>query len=409
MTTPPRRGSRAVLIGTATYTNPQLTAIPAALNNLTDLSTALTSAGGAFAPEHCFTLPDPVSGEQIGDALVQAAGEATDVLFVYYAGHGVLDSRGRFYLTVTGTDPTRPSWKAVPFQTLREEILESRATARILILDCCYSGRAFEAMSDTASVIAGETSIHGTYTITSSEANEPSFAPRGHRNTAFTAALLAAARTVDLTLDELYSRTSQHLKDHGHPRPRRRIVNTAGELKLFGDTREHQYRQASDTGRITPASTAAFVPQAHNSTAMAHTEGDQEIDASGDFAAMYDLGVLCRQHGDHDQAELWFRKAAGGGNSDAMFDLATSSRKSRAHAEAEAWFRKAALAGHARASNNLGILLRDRREAAEAEMWFRAAAQAGNASAMVNLAALLRKGNHAEADSWDQRARDASS
>ncbi|APE36222.1 hypothetical protein BOX37_22425 [Nocardia mangyaensis] len=166
MTAPSRgQGSRAVLIGTATYTHPDLTAIPAALNNLTDLSTALTSTGGAFATEHCVALPDPVSGAQIGHSVAAAAGEATDVLFVYYTGHGVLDSRGRLYLTVTGTDPTRPSWTSVPFQTLREEILESRATARILILDCCFSGRAFEAMSDTASVIAGETGIRGTYTI----------------------------------------------------------------------------------------------------------------------------------------------------------------------------------------------------------------------------------------------------
>ncbi|WP_328664647.1 caspase, EACC1-associated type [Nocardia salmonicida] len=323
-----RRASRAVLIGTATYTHPDLTAMPAVLNNLTDLREVLTSAGGgAFAPEHCVALPDAASGAQIGHAVAEAAGEATDVLFVYYAGHGVLDSRGRLHLTVTGTDPRRLSWTSVPFQMLREEILESRATARILILDCCYSGRAFEAMSDTASVIAGETGIHGTYTITSSAANEPSFAPLGHRNTAFTAALLTAANTADLTLDELYRRTEQHLIDHGHPRPRRRSVDTAGELKLLGNTREHRYLRAARTGNTN---------------------------------AMTNLGILLEQRGELTDAEHWWSKAADAGNTDAMTNLGILLWQRGELADAEHWWSKAVDAGNTDAMTNLGILLEQR-------------------------------------------------
>ncbi|MFI6573967.1 caspase, EACC1-associated type [Nocardia fluminea] len=367
MTPPSRRrgGSRAVLIGTATYTHPDLTAIPAVLNNLTDLSEVLTSAGGAFDPEHCVALADPVSGAQIGHAVAEAAGKATDVLFVYYTGHGVLDSRGRLHLTVTGTDPTRPSWTSVPFQTLREEILESRATARILILDCCYSGRAFEAMGDTASVIAGETGIQGTYTITSSAANETSFAPLGHRNTAFTAALLTAASTADLTIDELYLRTEQHLIDHGHPRPRRRTVDTAGELKLLGGTRdktlynkEHQDRRAAD---------------------------------AGDTGAMASLGFNLAQRGELAEAEAWWRKAAYAGDSRGMTCLGWLLAQRGEQAEAETWWRKAADTGDPHAMTDFGYLLEQRGELAAAETWYRKAADTGNTHAMNYLDRLLKR------------------
>ncbi|MFE6926344.1 tetratricopeptide repeat protein [Nocardia sp. NPDC057663] len=378
MTTPSRRpGSRAVLIGTATYTHPDLAAIPTALNNLTDLGEVLTSAGGAFAPEHCVALPDPVNGAQIGHAVAQAAGEATDVLLVYYTGHGVLDSRGRLHLTLTGTDPARPSWTSVPFQMLREEILESPATARILILDCCYSGRAFEAMSDTTSVITGVTSIQGTYTITSSAANETSFAPLGHRNTAFTGALLAAANTGDLTLDELYHRTEQHLIDHGHPRPRRRTIDTAGELKLLG-TREHPIEQRGELAAETVYRKAA---------------------AAGRTDAMNHLGILLEQRGNLDDAEHWWRKAADADHTNAMNHLGYLLEQRGKLDDAEHWWRKAADTGHPDAMYHLGILLYQRDDLDNAETWWRKAADTGHSGATYNLGVLLKeRGDTAKAE-----------
>ncbi|MFE6922910.1 caspase family protein, partial [Nocardia sp. NPDC057663] len=315
-------GSRAVLIGTATYTHPDLTAIPAAANNLLDLQRTLTSAaGGAFDPERCTVLTDPQSGSQIGDAIALAAGEATGVLLVYYTGHGILDNRGRLHLAVSGTDPTRPAWTSVSFQTLREEILESPAEARILILDCCFSGRAFEAMADTATVIAAETSIRGTYTITSSAANATSFAPVGDRNTAFTSALLATADNLDLTLDELYRGTEQHLIQHGHPRPGRRAVDTAGELKLFGSIGD---------------------PRSHHAT-------------DGPYST-YNLGWLAHQSGDLPQAEDLYRHAAEAGHAAAMYQLGVSREKSCEFTDAEIWYRRAADAGHPGAMDNLRVL-----------------------------------------------------
>ncbi|MBF4995982.1 caspase family protein [Nocardia sp. BSTN01] len=238
------KDSRAVLIGASRYD--RLAPIPATLANVADLADIFTAPDGAFIAEHCVTVTD-AGRDDIGVAVAQAAREATGVLLVYYAGHGLLDRRGRLHLSVPASDPDAVRWTTVPFETLREEILESQARARVLILDCCFAGRAFEAMADLPGLVAGQTDVRGTYTITSSSANEPSFAPVGHRHTAFTAALLAAVAAIPGgTLDELYHRTDLALLRDGNPRPQRRNIDIAGELRLFGQPKRERTHHLAD-------------------------------------------------------------------------------------------------------------------------------------------------------------------
>ncbi|MGW5924547.1 caspase family protein [Nocardia fluminea] len=250
---PERGGSRAVLMGVANYTHPEIPRIPAATNNVADLAQVLTAPeGGAFTPRYCAAVTDPDRSTRVGEVIGHAAREATDVLLVYYTGHGLLDRRGRLHLALTGSNPEHVGWTSVPFAMLREEILESQAHARVLILDCCFSGRAFEAMSDGPGLVAGQVGIRGTYTVTSSAANETSFAPAGHRNTAFTAALLtAAAEAPALTLDDVFRQTDRLLRRSGHPQPQRRSVGIAGDLCLFGrPVDESRVRCAADIGDL---------------------------------------------------------------------------------------------------------------------------------------------------------------
>ncbi|WP_405177782.1 caspase family protein [Nocardia sp. NBC_01377] len=245
--------SRAVLIGVSRYeTDEQSTAdlsealpsLESVSANLSDLGQLLTEPDlGTFAPQHCTLVENPQLAE-IGDVLVRAAREAEDVLLVYYSGHGLVDSRGRLYLGLPGSSQTRAAWKALPFETLREDLLDSPAKIRVLILDCCFSGRAFESMSDADTLQANQFRINGTFTLTSSAANEPSFAPLGEIHTAFTGALLSLARqTPGLTLDELYGAVQGHLSALGRPAPRRRSVDEAGDLVIFGHP--HQSRSAA--------------------------------------------------------------------------------------------------------------------------------------------------------------------
>ncbi|PWV79679.1 caspase domain-containing protein, partial [Nocardia neocaledoniensis] len=283
-----RRGSRAVLIGVAEYTHPEVSNLTAVATNLTDLAQVLTAAdGGGFEPKHCVTVTNPDRRRHVGEAISRAGREATDVLLVYYAGHGMLDRRGRLHLALTDSDPDDITWSSVQFDMLREAIVDSGARVRILILDCCFSGRAFEAMSSTSSLVAGQVEISGTYVITSSGANETSFAPAGDRNTAFTAALLtAAAAGPGLTLEEVYRRTDQLLMRNGHPRPKRRSVDVAGEVRLFGSrTDEVELRRAAGTGHV---------------------------DSMGSLARML------LERGELAEAETWYRRASKAGSTLAM-------------------------------------------------------------------------------------------
>ncbi|MEU1955661.1 caspase family protein [Nocardia rhamnosiphila] len=289
---PDREASRAVLIGVGTYDHPErLHDVPAVTNNLADLHQLLSAPGGVLSAQNCWTVEDPGGSAQIGHILEDAAEEATDSLVVYYTGHGVLDSRGRLHLALTGTDPDRTRWTALPFSTLREAILDSPAATRILILDCCFSGRAFEALSDGPDAVLGEADIAGTYTITSSARNEASFAPIGKSHTAFTAALLAAASTPGLTLDDLYTHTRRHLQRHGHPKPQRRATNAAGQIVLFPDSSPSPPISTDDHGRAPIVQRKSlgpeFKPENGRSSARQQFAADGVPLAIGDV----DLGV----------------------------------------------------------------------------------------------------------------------
>ncbi|WP_246023536.1 caspase, EACC1-associated type [Nocardia yunnanensis] len=233
---PDKHSSRAVLIGISQYhRDAELAEIAAAERNLNGLLAALTDRGtGTLSPEHTWPLVNPTL-DTIGDAIGRASSEASDVLLVYYAGHGLLDDRGRLHLALPTTDPSRIRWTSLPYETLREELANSHATARIILLDCCFSGRAINAMAPQSTVLTGQIDIDGTYVITSTAANQPGYAPPGQTYTAFTDALLtvAADTTRDLTLDDLFTNIDQLLHSRGYPRPQRRAVNTAGLLAIF--------------------------------------------------------------------------------------------------------------------------------------------------------------------------------
>ncbi|WP_431972540.1 caspase, EACC1-associated type [Nocardia sp. bgisy134] len=327
-----RNGWRATLIGVSRYTNPELPDIPAAANNVADLAELLTApTGGALAADHCTVLHDPSDAVPVGAAIRAAAKQASDVLILYYAGHGVLDSRGQLHLALPASNRDHIEWNGIPFDRLRREFSVSPARARILILDCCFSGRAFEAMSATSTLVEGQVDIHGTYTIASSARNEPSEAPEGHRHTAFTAALLDAARDTSRTLDQLYVELDRNLFRKGYPRPHRRSVDIAGGLRLF-------------------------IPPVHRPPiAGIATMPSIETDVSH-----------------RAELESWYR-AAEGGDTDAMYNLAVMFDKTRNFDDAVAWYQRAAESGHPDAMHNLAIRLRYRGQVPEAATWWQRA------------------------------------
>ncbi|MCU1648302.1 MAG: hypothetical protein JWN03_8577 [Nocardia sp.] len=414
---PDRSEWRAALIGVSRYIDPEFPDIPAAGNNVADLARLLTApSGSALAKSQCDVRTDPEHNTEVGTAVASAAREAKGVLLVYFAGHGVVDRRGRLYLALTGTSRDHPEWSSVPFATMRDEIIASPARTRILILDCCFSGRAFEAMGTPSSLIDGQIDIQGTYTIASSAKNEPSIAPEGHRHTAFTAALLSAATTTGLTLDQLYQKIDQTLHRDGYPRPQRRSVNVAGELCLFTppDVRPLSSGDVSIAPIIErPAGPGIDVDMLFECGRRFADQGDlrqaesvwRQAASQGHTGAMNNLANLLHGRGQARQAHVWYGEAAERGNVDAMGNLAILLHQIQQLRDAELWWRRAAEAGNTDAMYNLAIMLDKSRHLDEALTWYQRAAEADHTDAMHNLAIRLRyRGQISEATTWWQRA-----
>lgn len=103
---PDPKASRAVQVGASEYTT--LEALPSVAGNVAALGRALTAADLWELPnEHCVTLPNPTSVEQVLDAVHLAASAAEDALLFYFAGHGLLDGRSDLHLALPGSDGDR--------------------------------------------------------------------------------------------------------------------------------------------------------------------------------------------------------------------------------------------------------------------------------------------------------------
>ncbi|MFC6081547.1 caspase family protein [Sphaerisporangium aureirubrum] len=261
--------SRAVLIGTANYQSPQMPGLPAVRNNVASLQRVLTDPRlGALHPSSCRTIVDPHDFRELYRFTRAAAMEAQDTLLVYYAGHGLIGPRRHeLYLSLTDTDPDDLRITALDFEMLREIIRSSPAVNRVLILDCCYSGRAaVPAMAGEEGAVLGQIDISGTYTLTSSPANRPSTAPWDETYTTFTGALLTLLTEglpqgpELLSLGHIYRALRHSLITAGHPTPSQLGTDTTDSLALT--------RNAAHGAPPSPAQarTALAAPEAGETT-----------------------------------------------------------------------------------------------------------------------------------------------
>ncbi|WUJ50879.1 translation initiation factor IF-2 N-terminal domain-containing protein [Kribbella sp. NBC_00382] len=237
MRLPELERSRAVLIGTANYKDVGLPDLPGVTANLADLKRRLVDdRHGAFREVR--TVLNPRYTVEVGPVLAEEAVLAEDTLLVYYAGHGLVDEQGELYLGLTTSTSRHIHSSAMPFEHVRRAFLDSPAANRVLILDCCFSGRAIEAMADPDSVISGQIDINGAYTLTSSPANRTSTAPSGARHTSFTGELLnllgkgIPSGSEMISLDDTYTYLVRSLSARGLPKPQRRGTGTVGQLAL---------------------------------------------------------------------------------------------------------------------------------------------------------------------------------
>lgn len=233
--------SRVVLIGASIYQDERLPNLPSVTNNLTDLKAVLTSPlVGAFDAEHCTIVENPADPRTVVTSLADIAASADDVLLVYYAGHGAIGSRRHeLYLGMATSDLDRPEYSALPFAWIRDELLESRADTKVLILDCCFSGLAIDGfMTGQESLILGQVGVNGTFTLTSTSPSVAALAPIGATYTAFSGELLTLLRDgtpagpAELDLHYLYRQLVSRMAAKGWPTPKQLGTDNVHNLAL---------------------------------------------------------------------------------------------------------------------------------------------------------------------------------
>lgn len=239
--------SAALLVGSSSYRDARLGALPGVANNTADLCALLTDhASWGLPAERSRVLLDCLNPSELIESLDQSARMAKDTFLFYYSGHGVVTTEGELVLPTRSTNLDLRKYTGLPFSHVRDVVARCQAERRIVILDCCFSGRALHAMSDQAATIIGQLDAEGTFVMTSSSATSVSIAPEGARNTAFTGGLLDILRDGIpglgewLSLDELYDNTLTAMARLGWPRPQRLGTNTIGR---FGFLRNRAWRK----------------------------------------------------------------------------------------------------------------------------------------------------------------------
>ncbi|GGS73259.1 MULTISPECIES: caspase family protein [Streptomyces] len=241
--------SRAVLVGTASYRHlPQLPAVEA---NVVDLAAELCDPAVWGLPvRNCTVVTDPLSPQTVLDPVYRAGEEATDTLLVYFAGHGMRDADSADLYLALGDSREHLGYTAVAYQHLRTALRSARARRKIVVLDCCFSGRAARALTG-GDVLAAQAAVDGAYVLTASPADRIALAPEGERNTAFTAELLRILREGVpegpelIDLDTLYRVLEERLRAKNRPLPQRSQENGVGRLPLA--------RNKARAGRRTPS------------------------------------------------------------------------------------------------------------------------------------------------------------
>jgi Caspase domain len=269
--------ARAVLIGVSAYSDAGFPSIRAARNSVQVMDALLADPALCGWPSERITvIHDPASASDLASQVAEVAEVTAGVLLLYYAGHGVLSPRGELFLTVTSTRQDRPAITGLAWSTLADVFRDCPARVRLAILDCCFAGRAIEALgSGSDPGLADIAHVEGVYTLTATTRNQTAHVPPpGQQDTActsFTGELNDLIRAgipgspAVLTLGDIYPVLRQRLRAKGLPAPNQRGTGTADRFPLTANA-------AARAG--TPGQTRTGEPDAGQAVLARGTPGD---------------------------------------------------------------------------------------------------------------------------------------
>ncbi|WP_267241867.1 caspase, EACC1-associated type [Streptomyces sp. PR69] len=260
-------GVRVLLAGTGAHgAQSTLPALPSVPGTVRDLGRTLVERCG-LAPADLSILLDPPDPLALGEALMQAAVQAEDVLMFSYIGHGLVSAGNQLHLATAATDDDSRglAFKALPYSAVRDALAACRARTIVVVLDCCFAGRAHGSLGSPAEDAMVAAQVHGGYLLASAARHEAAHAPLGARHTAFTGELIRLLHEGDptgppaLTLDHVYRLLTRAMADRGLPRPQRQAAGLADHMVL---TMNRAYRPP-------PPTAARSADPAHEGAAQA--------------------------------------------------------------------------------------------------------------------------------------------
>lgn len=272
------RLSRVVLIGNARYAHADLADVPAVNRNVTGLRAVFTDPELWGVPgDRCVELLDEADGAVVARTVREAAAEVhpDGLLVVYYAGHGLIDAfDGSLVLALADTDPAAPYEAGLRYELLRRAIAGSPARRRVVILDCCYAGRATAELAGEAAgtvTVADRAEIDQTCLLVSAPRNRTAQAPPGEPYTAFTGELLRVLRgglpdhPAVLDVRTVWQEVRRALAARGFEVPDIRAANAGDGVPLV---RNAARGQRDFVGRVLVASAAVTDRDLHQAVVL---------------------------------------------------------------------------------------------------------------------------------------------
>lgn len=255
-------GTRVLIVGSGGYVpGSRLSPVPASRTTVADLGDCLVDRAG-LDPARLTRCVDPEDPQHLAGLLDDAARQATEVLVFYYVGHGLVSPANELHLATLATTDltvgTPPEYQALPYSTVQKLLLRSTARLVLVVLDCCFSGRAYGVSGSAADDAFTITRQAGAYLLTSTSRTEAAWAPVGQPHTAFSGELIRLLAEGEptgppgLTLDYIYRFLARSLPDKGLPQPRRQAADL-GDREVLAPNPAYQPPPAPATPEPWPA------------------------------------------------------------------------------------------------------------------------------------------------------------
>ncbi|BCJ54073.1 hypothetical protein Asp14428_55480 [Actinoplanes sp. NBRC 14428] len=240
-----------VIVGSSRYRH--LDPLPTVAANVGEMGKLFTDELFWGLPEeNCVRLLDPDRPAAVLDALARAAEEASDALVFYFAGHGVLRPDAYDLYLALEEGALERWWHAVRYDDIRRIMTDqAKATAKVVLLDCCFAGMAMMPGMGAGAEIGDRVRIEGTYLMTAVAETAVALAPRTEPLTAFTGAFVQVVRegVPDgpdvLDFHTLYLRTKSALEAVGRPTPQQRAGKEGGRIALVRNVALHESSRAA--------------------------------------------------------------------------------------------------------------------------------------------------------------------